>query len=141
MLPWVQGAFLNLGGAIGLALLDNTWARVRWDGKICIAAGGGAPRSEETTIPVEAPFMSPGAWEALDSELSSDSEMRLLCVVTRVSAEGFMEWVSPVALVYAMRVRYFPLRQGHSQRACERIICYGNGRRSCPCPSFTPTAS
>lgn len=71
----LKGGFLNLGGSIGLALLDTAWSRVSWDGRI--------NRASEAA-PAAPPLLSPGAWEALELELSRDSELRLLVVVVRV---------------------------------------------------------
>ncbi|CAM9474859.1 unnamed protein product [Hapterophycus canaliculatus] len=81
-----QGGFLNLGGSIGLALLDTTWTRVSWDGKI----NDYSTRGDASTVEGDGdsaphlPLLSPGAWDILELELSRDSELRLLLVVMRV---------------------------------------------------------
>lgn len=71
----VKGGFLNFGGSIGFVLLDTAWSRVSWDGRI--------DQVSEAT-PAAPPLLSPGAWGALELELSRDSELRLLVVVMRV---------------------------------------------------------
>ncbi|CAM9986285.1 unnamed protein product [Scytosiphon promiscuus] len=80
-----QGGFLNLGGAIGLALLDTAWARVSWDGKIndLSEEGDAGVAGENTTSAPSPPLLSPGAWDNLELELGRDSELRLLLVVMR----------------------------------------------------------
>lgn len=82
----VQGAFLNLGGSIGLVLLDTLWTRVGWDGGVAFS-GGGRPGAESTKAVSQqgAQLISPQALNSLDLELSRDSELRLLVVFVRVS--------------------------------------------------------
>ena len=75
----LKGGFLNLGGVIGFALLDTVWSRVSWDGRIDLHQ---QQAGEETSA--APPLLSPGAWRALELELSRDSELRLLVVVMRV---------------------------------------------------------
>ncbi|CAM9897439.1 unnamed protein product, partial [Ectocarpus sp. 12 AP-2014] len=87
-----QGGFLNLGGSIGLVLLDTVWSRVTWDGRIH-QAGENSPHgvaggSDKVAAPEAPPLLSAGAWEALELELGRDSELRLLIVVVRHALAG-----------------------------------------------------
>lgn len=89
----LQGGFLNLGGSIAFALVDTAWVRVTWDGRIDQSTGSrgkgdGVVGSEAASV--APPLLSPGAWEALELELSRDSELRLLIVVMRVR-----DWLAP----------------------------------------------
>lgn len=78
-----QGGFINLGGSIAFVLLDTAWTGVSWDGGMARSqeeCGASSEEASETT-----PLLSPGAWQALEKQLSRDSELRLLIVAMRVS--------------------------------------------------------
>lgn len=62
------------------------WTRVGWDGRIDQAGNGddGDMDVGNEEMPVAPPLLSPRAWEALELELTRDSELRLLVVVIRV---------------------------------------------------------
>eukprot|EP00752_Nemacystus_decipiens_P010481 g9338.t1 len=90
-----QGGFLNLGGAIGFALLDTVWSRVSWDGRIDDRQ---LQHQDGEATPSTPPLLSPGAWRALELELSRDSELRLLVVVMRHALMGVVEGASSTEL-------------------------------------------
>lgn len=82
--PIAQGAFLDLGGSIGIILLDTVWARTAWDGAIRANAHEVESSASGSFEGKGVQQISPRAWQNLEFELGRDSEFRLLIVAVRV---------------------------------------------------------